>query len=124
MDLTGKTLILLSILATEPVLKDDYGVAADNARRALLMYPEVKSDMKDIERTANNELYKLTGLDKADLTYAAWTIPVITGRLSTRPFRRLKYENEYVVIRPEIVYDFKSDEFNGMMIFIFKIGDK
>ena len=121
--ITGKTLIFLSLVATEPVLKDEYGVAADNARRALLLYPEVKSEYKALQKTGEKYLIDL-GIDKDDLVYAAWVVPLVTQRISTRPFKKLKYETKNYVLRPELTYDLQNDNFNGMMVLIIKRSNK
>lgn len=124
MELTSKTIILLTLFSTDPLYKNEYGPAADTARRAIMLYPEVKKDLKTLEKRSFKELEKHTGLDKSDITLTAYAIPFITGQVTTRPFPKIKYENSYIVIRPEITYNLQSQEFNGMLILIYKGKNK
>lgn len=124
MDLSSKTIILLTLFATDPIYKNEYGLAADNARRAVMMYPEVKQDLKTIEKNTMKGFKNYTGLDKKDLAGAAYVIPLFTGQVTTKPFPKFKYENDYLILRPEITYNLQNQEFNGMMILIIKGSNK
>lgn len=120
MELTSKTIILLSLFATNPVLKDNYGMAADNARRALLMHPDVNKDLKEIEKASLKNIKRYTGLDKEDFVYAAYVMPIVMQNISTKPFPKFKYENDFFILRPELNYNLQNKQFNGMLILIIK----
>lgn len=124
MDLSGKTLVLLTLFATDPIYKAEYGPAADNARRAIMMYPEVKHELKTIEKRSFKALEEQTGLHKSDLLIAGYALPLVLGQITTKPFSKLKYENNYVILRPEITYNLQNQDFNGMLVFIFKYKNK
>lgn len=124
MDLSSKTIILLTLFATDPIYKNEYGLAADNARRAVMMYPEVKKDLKTMEKHSFKALERYTGLNKSDLATSAYVLPFVLGQVTTKPFPKLKYENDYVILRPEITYNLQNQEFNGMMILIIKGSNK
>lgn len=101
-------------LSTTPSLSNDYGKAADHIRRALLEYDHVKHRV----RVWENKALDYTGLEKDDLTYVVWTIPLVSGRVSTKPFKNFCYEREDWVLRPEMEYKFQGQEsFSGMLIF-------
>lgn len=116
-ELTGATLITLSLFAAEPTLKDDYKLAADSARRALMLMPDVKRDMKQLEKSSIRQVENSTGLTKPDLIYFSVAFPLITGKVTTKPFKKLRYKGEHFNIRPELEYDIRSNNFSGMLIF-------
>jgi hypothetical protein len=124
MDFSGKTIILLTLFATDPIYKDEYGRAADEARRAIMLYPEVKKELKIAEKRSFKMLDEYTGLGKSDLALAGYALPFVLGQVTTKPFPKLKYETEYIVLRPEITYNLRTEEFNGMMILIIKGSNK
>lgn len=116
--LSGKTILALSLLANQ---EGEYKEASDQARRALFMYPEVKAEFKELEKTSKRFAREYLGVGPDELVYGAWVIPLITQRITTRPFKKLKYEKESFVIRPEIVYNWGNNEFNGQIVLIFKL---
>jgi hypothetical protein len=118
--LSGKTILALSLFAVQ---NEEYREASDNARRALFLYPEVKSEFKALEKQTKRTLYNYTGLEDDDFIYASWVIPIITQRITTRPFKKLKYEKETFVIRPEIVYNLENKEFTGNVVLVFKLKE-
>lgn len=124
MDISGKTFILLTLFATDPMYKEQYGPAADTARRAIMLYPEVKGDLKTLEKHSFRAIEDYTGLAKSDLAVAGYALPFVLNRITTKPFPKLKYENDYIVLRPEITYDLKTEDFNGMLILIIKRSNK
>lgn len=116
-ELTGATLITLSLFAAEPTLSNDYKLGADAARRALMLLPDVKRDMKQLEKSSIRQLEDKTGLTKPDLIYFSVAFPLVTGKVTTKPFKKLRYKSEHFNIRPELEYDFKNNNFSGMLIF-------
>jgi hypothetical protein len=122
--ISGKTIILLTLFATDPIYKAEYGPAADTARRTIMMYPEVKKDIKTIEKRSFRLLENYTGLNKSDLAITGYALPFVLGQVTTKPFPKLKYENDYIILRPEITYNLQNEEFNGMLILIIKRSNK
>lgn len=118
--LSGKTILALSLFATQG---GEYKEASDTARRALFLYPDVKYEFKQLEKQSKRHLYRYTGLEDDDFIYASWVIPIVTQRITTRPFKKLKYEKQLFVIRPELVYNFKNDEFNGQIVMVIKLRE-
>lgn len=116
--LSGKTILALSLFAIQ---NEEYREASDTARRALFLYPDVKSEFKDLEKYSKRKLYNYTGLEDDDFIYASWILPIVTQRITTRPFKKLKYEKESFVIRPEITYNLNNKDFNGQLILIIKL---
>jgi hypothetical protein len=104
----GKLMLLGLFLAS---LDPEYEDGANTARRALLETNMMKQELKDLERKSERMLLEFTGLTKNDLAYAAYAYPVMAGRLSTKPFRKIRYVTEdNWVIRPEVEYIFKDQQ--------------
>jgi hypothetical protein len=118
--LSGKTILALSLFGVQ---NEEYRNASDTARRALFLYPEVNAEFKELQKRSKNTFYKYTGLQDDDLIYGAWVIPIVTQRITTRPFKKLKYEKENFVIRPELVYNFNNNEFSGNIVLIIKLKE-
>ena len=102
-------LITLTFVSSSPGLSHQYGEAADHARRALLEMKTVKEATKKLERKTIDGFEDFTGMTKEDLIYFAWAVPVVSGRISTKPFRNLKMDIGDGVIRPEVEYRFSGE---------------
>lgn len=97
-----------------------YSTAADVTRRAILETPQMKREMKYFRKTAERKFYKKmyesTGLTPQELAYAAYVYPVISKKVSTKPFKNLRYKsksNKFVLI-PEVEYHFNGNYTAGI----------
>lgn len=101
-------------------VSDEYHKAADAARRAILELPEAKKVVTRITKTAEGTLVTYTGLERSDLIYVSWAIPLAAGKLSTKPFKNLKVSGDNWVIRPEIEYKFSDQNVESMLLFNYR----
>ena len=99
---------------------NDYDKALNYSRRALLEYQTIKTTVKNVSDIIENETQELTGLSKKDWIYFSIAIPIASGKISTKPFKNFKTELLGGNLRPEIEYQFTSDEkFNSMVVWTY-----
>lgn len=112
----GKLIYLLTFIsASDPM----YQNAGDTLRRAILETPMAKSEMLQLQTVAEEQLYRFTGLTEQDLVYGAYFYPLVTGNISSKPFKNFKYETKnHYVFRPEIDYAFASNTYIVNLILI------
>lgn len=109
------TLVLASYVPSSA--DGDTSRALDHARRAVLAQEVVKRKLKDAEETVRNNLESI-GIDEEVLKYAAWTIPVVSGKVSTRPFKNVGWRGEGWILRPELEMSLSNTEnYNGQINF-------
>jgi hypothetical protein len=97
-------------------LDSTYQKAADTARVALLETPQMKNEIVQLRSEAEEKLNIYLGLTKEDLVYAAYAYPLFANKISSKPFKKFKYETENrIVIRPELEYHFKSKEYTNFI---------
>lgn len=110
----GKLLYLGIFLAS---LNPTYEAASDSSRRALLETDMMKTELESLQNETERTIFQYTGLTKDDLVYAGYAYPLLAGKISTKPFKNLKYEthNKYT-IRPEIEYGIYSKEFSAVLV--------
>lgn len=107
-------LISFTVLSSSPGLTGTEREAFNMARKALLATAPVKKSLKVIEKKGKDSLYRYTGMDEKDLIYFSWALPVASGKISTKPFKKLGFHGKDWFIRPEIEYKFRGDnEFRG-----------
>lgn len=89
-----------------------YTTAADTTRRAILETPQLKRELATYRKYATRRFYKktyeATGLTPQELAYAAYVYPVISKKVSTKPFKNLRYKsksNKFTIV-PEAEYHF------------------
>lgn len=99
-------------------LDPQYSTASDTCRRALLETPQVQGDIKAIKNEAEKKLYDYTKLTVKELAYVGYIYPIISGKLSSKPFKNFKYEKDGVLIVPELEYDFKTKQPTAAVFFI------
>jgi hypothetical protein len=103
----GKLLVLLTFLGDYPTVPQNYKDAADTSRRALMADKSIKEDIDKTTNRAERVLNNVTGLKPEDLTFLAYGTPLITKKVSTKPFKGLKLNLGHgFVVRPEIEYNF------------------
>lgn len=118
MSLVNAALITLTFISADPALSGDYGEAADHARRALMQTEAAKQTMKTLENRGLHIAEEYLGLSKDDWIYFTWTVPLSTGKISTKPFKNFKTMMLGGTLRPEIEYKFTGDqEFNSMLLY-------
>lgn len=116
--------ISLTVLSTNPSYSGEFGEAADAARRALMQTEMAKAQIKRAEKYAKKTVLPAIGMDEKDLIYFAWALPVASGRISTRPFKKLRIKTKKWTIRPEIEYKFSgNNDFSGNVVFLYNWGD-
>ncbi len=115
-----KIFYLMTLLAQHD---PQYTTAADTTRRAILETPQMKREMVVIKKYATRKFYKkayeTTGLTPHELAYASYVYPVISKKVSTKPFKNLRYKsksNNFVVI-PEAEYHFNK-QYSAAVFFI------
>lgn len=92
-------------------LNPAYQDAAETTRQALLETPVIKQDVKNLQNSAEWELYDKTGLTPQDLVLFGYAYPIVTGKISTKPFQDLKYTTKSkFVVRPEVEYNLWTGE--------------
>lgn len=99
-------------------LDPQFSTAADTSRRALLETPELKRDIRTIKDEAEKQLYAYTKLTAEELAYVGYIYPLVSGKLSTKPFKNFKYEKDGVSVIPEIEYNYRDKTSNIAVFFI------
>lgn len=99
-------------------LDPQYTTAADTTRRALLETYQLQSDIKELTKEAERQVYNTTGLTPQEIAYAGYMYPIISGSISTKPFKNFKYEKDGVTLIPEIEYNYKQDTVSANLIFV------
>lgn len=106
----GKMLILLTYLGslhTDP----NYIAAADVSRRAIMAYPSVQQEMREVEDGSVRLIKEKTGLTPDELMYAAYMYPLFFSKITTKPFKNLQITLvRGLTLRPEIEYSWKENQ--------------
>lgn len=112
----GKFIYVMSFLAS---LDSTYKDASDVSRRAILETPIMKLELMDLQNDTEIMMHQYTGLTKEDLVYGAYLFPIMTGKISSKPFKNFKYETKgRWVLRPELEYDFRSENTTTNLIIL------
>lgn len=96
----------------------EYRTAADTSRRALMEHPDVKTDVKKTTDKVDTWSKKNVGLSKEDLVYAGYAAPLAFKKISTKPFKNLKYTIGGFNFRPEIEYSWGNNPEHFRAFFI------
>ena len=110
----GKLFYLMTFLAQ---YSPEYYTAADTSRRALLETEGLKEDIKVLKDRAERELYNYTGLTPAELAYAGYIYPVLSGNISTKPFKNFKYDKDGILVIPELEYNINNGSYTIGLFF-------
>lgn len=105
----GKFLIALTFLGSNSDLDLRYINSFDSVRRALLEYPEIKSEIQDFSKETEGTVKDYTGLTDKEFAYFVYAYPLAYNKISTKPF---KYSIDFgsFKFRPELEYKFSGPE--------------
>lgn len=114
----GKFLLIFTLAGDLPTVTGSYREAAFQSRQALLETSFVKEELVELQDDAEKRMYRYTGITKDQLVYGAYVYPLVTGKVSSKPFKNFKHTTENgVTLRPEIEYKFVDREsFVGLYI--------
>ena len=101
-------------------LDPTYEEASDTGRRALIQTPEFKVEIARLTKDAEHLAYDTLGFTKEELAYAAYFYPLLTGKLSTKPFKNFKFETKKYTIIPEFEYQIHSKGYTAAVYLNFK----
>ena len=94
-----------------PIVDSQYKNAANTTFVAILENTEVKKELNLVSKTGEHIFWKYSPLTEAQLTYAVWTGPIITGQITTKPIVVLKLiTKDGFTIRPDLEYNYRTDQ--------------
>lgn len=115
----GKFLLLMTLLGDLPDVPLAYQEAAHQTRYALMEYPFVKSELKNLGDDAEKELYIKTGLTRDQLAYVIYVYPLVAGKLSTKPIGELSWKpRNMFTIRPDMEYNIYSHDTTSSLVLL------
>jgi hypothetical protein len=108
----------LFLVSASPSLGGDYGAAADTARRAYLLTEDGRNIKDRVDKYGKYIVHDYLGLEKEDVIYVIWAVPLVSGRLSTKPFKGLRWKGKSWSLQPEVEYKLSGDnKFTGELVF-------
>lgn len=117
----ASNLVMLFSMMMSPSMDPKYQPAAKAAFTATLEMPGVKEDLNVVSKNGEKIFWKYSPLTEAQLSYAAWTGPIITGQVTTRPIANWKYvTKDGFTIRPDFEYNYRTDQSYNVMITLTK----
>lgn len=106
-------LVSFTVLSSAPGISGTESDALDAARRALLATDSVKQTVDYVGDKGKREILNFTGMEEENLIYFIWAVPIVSGKLSTKPFKKLGFHGKAWYVRPEIEYRFSDNDFSS-----------
>lgn len=113
MDLLNLGIFTFTLLTVSPSVGSEYSEAIKTTRIVLLKTKYVKNKVK----VAKKVVKKYIPLEDKHWTALMVGGTIASGTISTKPFKKFRYGNRELYVRPDIDYNWKEDKLNSNVNF-------